>query len=100
MSEPLDLRTPEERAKDAEIEALLQRCESSLVLSAFTLNGFENPSTLEEIRDALGLPDTPSAKQVLSHRISEFLRRGSLVQTSPGRYKVDLTKWQSKLRGT
>lgn len=100
MSDPLDLRAPDERRRDDELATLALLCESSRIFAAFRERGLENPSTLDHIADLLDLPDTPAARHFLQERINYFLAMLHLQEPTPGFYKVDPLRWHSKLRGT
>ena len=97
--DPLDRRTPEEQRRDAEIATLTALCESNRILWAFRQRGHENPSTLDQIAGLLDLPATALARAFLQDRFDYYLKMGFLDEPEPSRYRVNLLRWKSRLRG-
>jgi hypothetical protein len=90
--DPPDFRTPEERARDAkEIESAL-RCETSLLLSAFEILGFDNFVSPDEMAHELGVSDV----SFVQARLDDLVKLDQVIKQA-GRYKANLQKWRSSL---
>ncbi len=90
--DPMDLRSPEERARDAEEAEKAIRCEASRLLSAFEVMGFENFVTPSGLAHQLDVTDVGFVQA----RLDDLVKLGQVIRQE-GRYKVNLQKWRSTL---
>jgi hypothetical protein len=91
--EPMDLRSPEERAHNAREAEKAILCEASRLLSAFEILGFEKFVTPQEIGQQLGVQDT----DFVQARLDDLVRLKQVI-SELGRYKANLLTWRSTLR--
>ncbi len=89
----MDLRGPEERARDAREAEKANLCEASRLLSAFEALGFDNFATSTEVAQQLGVEDT----NFVQARLDDLARLNWVTKDS-GRYKANLLTWRSTLR--
>jgi len=89
----MDLRSPDERARDTRETEMANLCETSRLLSAFEALGFENFATPTEVAHHLGVEDTGFVQA----RLDDLVRL-DWVTKHLGCYKANLRTWRSTLR--